>query len=361
MAKTARKYEVVTHSLRELATTLKPGDSFPSHGEVARRFGVSPGTALRALDTLRQDGRIVRRNGVGTFVAPPPGAAPPAARLLPSMLTDRRTVAGIMLPDSSYFAHCMSLLYHRAEANGLSLACRVMAVGSVDDFPVPTHEADQPLGFVLFDWKRISPLARRLLAAGNRVVVVGAPPQGVASDIPCVYGDDEQGGYLVAQHLLDLGHTHIATTSFHEWTARYHGYLRAVREANRKGGRVQGTRIAYEESQGWFRDPQKAALFLRQPNAPTGIMCWNDSEAAQMIATLTRAGLRVPEDVSVMGYDNLPSVIQMYPHLTTADQGIDGQIRTALDLLLRPDPPAPSQSVMVMPSLVVRESTAPPP
>ena len=362
MAKTVPKYEAVTSSLRELAATLKPGDSFPSHSEVARRFGVSSGTALRALEILRHDGRIARRNGVGTFVAEPPKSSAPPPRLLPAMMTDRRTVAGIMMPDSSYFAYCMSRLYHRVEANGLALACRVMDPAGVGDFVAPSRDEDRPLGFILFDWKKIAPLARQLQEAGNRVVVIGAPPQGIASDVPCVYGDDEHGSYLLARHLFDLGHRRIATTSFFEWTLRWHGYQRAVREATRTYGEgIRGTRIAYHEFQGWFREPAQAAAFLQLPDAPTAILCWNDDEAARMIAALTHAHLRVPEDISVVGYDNLPASLRVYPHLTTVDQGIDGQLRTALDLLLRDEPPLASHSVMVLPSLIVRESTTAPP
>jgi DNA-binding LacI/PurR family transcriptional regulator len=282
-------------------------------------------------------------------------------RLLPVTMTDRRTVAGVMLPDSSYFAHCMNLLYHRAEARGLSIACRIMQPSDIDDFAPPSREEDRPLGFVLFDWVKISPLARRLAAEGNRVVVVGAPPQGITSDIPCVHGDDEQGAYLLTRHLFDLGHTRIATTSFFEWTLRWHGHQRAVREAERADSRVRATRLDYHEFKGWFQDPARALDFLRAPEAPTAIVCWNDDEAAQMVGALVEAGLRVPGDISVVGYDNLPSSQLVYPNITTVDQGIDAQLRAALDLLLRPEPPPLSHSTIVTSSLIVRKSAEPPP
>jgi len=96
------------------------------------------------------------------------------------------------------------------------------------------------------------------------------------------------------------------------------------------------------------------------PGAPTGITVWNDHEAAKLLAILTRAGIRVPEEVSLIGYDNVPESNRVYPALTTIDAGIPQLIRVAVDMLTGAVPPQRSRSVMVLPTLVVRDSTAPP-
>ena len=75
---------------------------------------------------------------------------------------------------------------------------------------------------------------------------------------------------------------------------------------------------------------------------------------------LSRAGVRVPEQVSLVGYDNLPESSLIYPQLTTIDQAIGQQLRLALRLLTHPVPPPPSQTVLVTPTLIPRGSSAPP-
>ena len=71
------------------------------------------------------------------------------------------------------------------------------------------------------------------------------------------------------------------------------------------------------------------------------MVVWNDHEAVRLATVLSRAGVRVPEQVSLVGYDNLPESSLIYPLLTTIDQAIGQQLRLALRLLTQPVPPAP--------------------
>jgi LacI family transcriptional regulator len=79
-----------------------------------------------------------------------------------------------------------------------------------------------------------------------------------------------------------------------------------------------------------------------------------------MLTLLQRAGLRVPEDISLIGYDNLTRSAAVYPPLTTIDGALDQQIQAALRLLTQTDPPSKTRSIIVLPTLIRRESTAAP-
>ena len=81
-------------------------------------------------------------------------------------------------------------------------------------------------------------------------------------------------------------------------------------------------------------------------------LCW-------LLALLLSAGVRVPEDVSIVGYDNLPEGSRVYPQLTTVDQGIERQMRLALRMLTQTNPLAAGRT-LVTPTLLARRSTAPP-
>jgi DNA-binding LacI/PurR family transcriptional regulator len=323
-----------------------------------RRFQASERAVLRALEELQRMGRIVRRHGAGTFVAEP--SQPPVTPILPPALTDSRTIVAIARPDSSFFDRCVELLFRYAEEADLTLVCRPVNPQTPLSL-TPPPGAGQPLGFILFQYQ-LAPLARELQAAGCRVVVVGAPPAEVTPDVPCIYGDHEYGGYLATRHLLELGHRRLAFAGDYdlEQTLRWRGHLRALREAERRGIEIHATIFRPHQVAGWSREPELAAACFAARDAPTGVVVWNDHQATSLLSVLTRAGVKVPEEVSLVGYDALPEGERVYPPLSTVDHAIGQQLQAALSLLTRPAPPPPSHSVVVLPTLVVRESSAPP-
>jgi DNA-binding LacI/PurR family transcriptional regulator len=359
------KHEELTRTLRELVTRLQPGQRLPSQTELMRQFRVSDRTVLRSLEDLRRDGWIIRRRGSGTFVADPRERADPAR--VPAPVTDGRTIAALALTPSPspFYQRCLELLAQFVEAAGCSLVCHHArrAPGGEDTLPL---EALQPRGFVAFNFT-LYPIARQLQERGHRTVILGAPPVDVYPDVPCVFGDHEYGGYLATRHLLDLGHRRLAYFRYTPASGaslrrspRWRGHERALREAHRTDPDVHGVLLDGETLAPWRSDPARAAAYFCHPDAPTGLVVWNDSEAIPLLSILKHAGLRVPEDVSVVGYDCLREGAESLPPLTTVDQHLEAQLRTVIDLLWRPSPPSPTQSFIVVPERVVRASCAPP-
>ena len=156
------------------------------------------------------------------------------------------------------------------------------------------------------------------------------------------------------RHLIALGHRRIFISE------RYAGVEEAVREARERGIEVAYEPLGKELVEQWAGAPEAAREYFGRPASPTAVLTWNDQHAIMLLNLLHRAGLRVPDDVSVMGYDNLPQGADLHPALTTVDCAVDLQVSLALRLLMQSDPVGPGQAICVQPSLVVRESCAAP-
>jgi GntR family transcriptional regulator, arabinose operon transcriptional repressor len=354
----------VVRALGDYCASLKPGDRIPTHTELMRQFQASERAVRFALDELQREGRIIRRNGVGTFVAERQvrSGGGTSGALSATPYVSNRTIVALTVPDNSFFDRCMDLLFRYAEAADLSLVCQPVNADALPSADFFTNAS--PLGFILFR-HTLAPLAKQLQEKGCRVVLVGAPPIDVLPEVPTVYGDHEYGGYLAAKHLIDLGHRRIAFAHLGAGTLqqqlRWRGHQRAIQEARRTGQSIGDTVLSDEEANAWEENPARAKMFFTAPDAPTGIVAWNDHEAARLLSLLARAGIQVPQEVSLIGYDALPEGRLVYPPLTTIDHAMGQQLHAAVDLLTRPVPPPTTHTVIVTPTLVRRESTATPP
>jgi LacI family transcriptional regulator len=180
--------------------------------------------------------------------------------------------------------------------------------------------------------------------------------------IDAVLLDNEQGGYDATRHLIDLGHQHIACIGGPDAKTRSHervrGYERSIVEAGLTvdAHLIQPGAWTYESGQ------DAARRLLRLPAPPSAIFACNDLMAIGAISALRERGLRVPEDVSVVGFDDIPLGAYFFPPLTTLATPLMEVSRCLCQLLLDRIngqlPPQPQRSI-VHGQLVVRGSTAP--
>ena len=184
-------------------------------------------------------------------------------------------------------------------------------------------------------------------------------------DIPgihCVAIDDLQGGRLATQYLLSLGHRRIGMIKRRPTSAlsnlRFDGYQEALREAN-----VPFDPSLVIESQagqvGGYAAMQQL-LALSPP--PTAVFVHNDILAMGAMRAIVDDGLTIPDDISVIGYDNIINSAYLNPRLTTVKYPIAEMGRQAgqiiLDLVQKEDAPPP-QTIILPVELVIRASTAP--
>lgn len=208
----------------------------------------------------------------------------------------------------------------------------------------------------------VAALAERGIALVRIIAATKDPDDG----LPCIYVDDRNAAYEITEHLIQLGHRRIGFL----WggpqhlssSERYAGYEKALKDY---GIRVDEQLVVpgdYTFDDG-FRGA-RCLLALAEP--PTAIFGSNDEIAAGVLAAAKSAGINVPYELSIAGFEDSPFSRQSWPSLTTAKQATDNIARQATRLLIAglrqyayADNPAPPRNQGFLPQLVVRGSTAP--
>ncbi|MFE7764097.1 LacI family DNA-binding transcriptional regulator [Streptomyces sp. NPDC057438] len=260
------------------------------------------------------------------------------------------------------YAATLQGLEEASRAAGYTLGVRVLT--PEDDLDRAIASAcDGGGGLVVIGFDRLGAAALdRVPAHVPCVAVVEAPPPGRSPGLPAVWADDRAAARAATEHLLSLGHHTVHYVAIPAST----GTRRSV------GPRAEGWRTALEAAgvdapepcgRGW--DAQagyEAGARLARDRDVTAILCGNDDLALGVLRALHHAGRRVPEDVSVIGFDDAPHSAYVTPSLTTVRMDFQGLGRAAFGLLcarLDTDRPAP-EGVPAEPALIVRESSAPP-
>ena len=181
--------------------------------------------------------------------------------------------------------------------------------------------------------------------------------------LPRVLGDDVAGGELATQHLLDLGHRRIAYIGdafanpfgFTSSRDRFEGYRRALARAGIKTAEEHVALGAH----GRYEARDLAASMLSLLDRPTAIFAGSDTQALGVLAAAQDLGLHVPDDLSVIGYDDIEACD--FVGLTTVRQHLFESGRQGAQLLLAEivERAATPQSVVIQPEIVRRRTTAP--
>lgn len=327
----------------------------PTMEDVAARAGVS--RALVSL-VMRNSPKVSdhRRAAVRAAAAELGYEPHVMARSLASRTS---TVLGVMVSDlrNAFFAEVVEGLDAAAQAAGFDL---ILNTGGRS----PSRERGalrsllsfRPAGVIL-----LSPViaASAIEAASRQCPVVLVSRASRASTVDTVNDDGEAGAALAVDHLVSLGHRRIAHLDgggAATAAARRRGYLRAVR---RHGLEPQVVRSEHTDTAG-----EKAVRELLGDGGPlpTAVLAGNDFNAVGAISAFEDAGLRVPGDVSVVGYDNTSLAALRHVSLTTVDQPRSEMGRLAVEALLERVRGERTEPVrhQLHPSLVVRSTTTAP-
>ena len=182
--------------------------------------------------------------------------------------------------------------------------------------------------------------------------------QGIDSIGPAVGATNTQGGHDATHYLLELGHRRIGFITGDMQLGCAHDRLQGYKEA------LQEVGIAFDEQwvvEGDFLQPSGyagAALLLGRKERPTAIVASNDVMAFGVMEAVRDHGLRIPEDISIIGFDDIPQAASVHPPLTTIRQPLEEMGRVAAQLLLEiiETPSQPGKHIALPTQLIVRHS-----
>jgi LacI family xylobiose transport system transcriptional regulator len=223
--------------------------------------------------------------------------------------------------------------------------------------------ARRPHGVVLV-LSELDGAQRALLTSRSIPFVVVDPAGDPGPDVPSIGATNWQGGLAATRHLVELGHTRIGAISGPSRMmcsrARIDGYRAALETA---GLPVDPSLVMtgdFHHDAGY----RLGLELLRRPDRPTAVFAGNDLQALGLYEAARELGLRIPEDVSVVGFDDLPVARWVGPPLTTVRQPLtemaEAAARLVLELGRAEEEGRAATRVELATSLVVRSSTAAP-
>jgi DNA-binding LacI/PurR family transcriptional regulator len=355
----APKYQQVYSALRQQIESgdWKPGERLPSEAELVRKFGVSRITIGRAVRNLQREGLVDRRAGSGTYVTSP--------------RTESGLSFGVLIPDmgeAEIFAPiCQGMMAAPAARQ------HALLWGSLND-PAESKEerawalcrqyVERSVAGVFFAPLELMPgkdeinrrIAQAFDDAGIPIVLLDrtVEPYPARGDYDLVGIDNRRAGYLITEHLLRLGSRRIAFVAMPDAAATVDAREAGYREA------LYSWSLQHDRSMQQRLDPtvDREVHALMKGCRPDAIVCANDRTAAQLMQTLIALGYAVPDDVRIVGIDDLEYASLLPVPLTTLRQPTRAMGAAALSAMLdrlsgRDLPP---RDILLRGDLVVRRS-----
>jgi len=337
---------------------FRPGDKVPSENELAEQFGFSRQTVRQAIGELESEGWLAREQGKGTFVS--------------RLSAERRTVPGNRTVGivTTYISDYIFPSIVRGVESALKERGYRLVLSSTDNRKDKERESLEMMlghsvcGLIVEPTKSAegNPNFDNYMAIEEHgIPLVMINERYPDMDCPCVQMDDEAGGFMAAMHLLELGHRRIAgffKTDDLQGVRRMKGFMRAHKACN---ALVEGELLVRYATENKEWHPQAALReLLQSAERPTAIVCYNDQLAVALLDTIRETGLRIPEDLSIVGYDDSFLATATETKLTTIAHPKSEMGQYAAELLiarLERGPAFSSDDKLYAPKLIVRQST----
>ena len=332
-------YEKLKQKLIERIENEKP-DILPCEKELIAHYKVSRNTVRRAISDLENEGYLKAMQGIGTIVFPKRDVTENSIILV---ICDRdiytfqqETFNALMAKFNDYRLNAMMIMIdkeHPDEVRLKSLLAKASAVviDQLTSFSVKIHE--------IIRSHRIKCLCLRWQPSVKENYIA----EDVAS-----------GFYKLIKHLLSNGHRDIAFISNMEDERRMPGIRKAMAEFKCPLNKELVVNI----SKGFRHEGYEAAgKLLSRKKRFTAVVCHNDAAALGVMERLLIAGLRIPEDISVTGFDNIRES-SVYPvPLTSCGASVDRIVTDSIKFLFRSSSDDNLFEMLIEPELIVREST----
>ena len=351
-------YQYIMNDLKRkmAAGELKPHDPLPTQIELAKEYNTSEITSRRALSDLVQEGYVYRIRGKGSFVSETLSSG--GSHGLRSICFAHRN-HDVGMFNHPFFSDMFEGIKEVCDEHGLDFY--MWDVG--EDYRLPD---DPRTGIILLTMKDDFDLSKLTDWQKEKRSIVTVHFYYPHLGIPYVIVDNLTGGFLAAQHLLSLGHERIGIILTGA----------SIMELNQEFSlRLQGYRLALSQYQIPF-DPELIAFvdgkeerlemgeagfkqLMALENPPTAVFATSDYKAFGAMNAAREMGLRIPEDISLIGYDDVKISEYSYPRLTSINQNTRRLGRRAAEILLfeLKENGAVLVKDEIVPTITVREST----
>lgn len=335
-----------------MAATLK---------DIAQKLGVHPATVSRALNPrtahLVNAATVerVRKAAAAMNYVPNPMAS--------GLRTSRSHTIGVVIPDltNPLFPGMV-----RGMQDTLSRAGYTPLLVNTDNDPateaqmVASLRARRVDGFILATARRDHPLLVEL-ASRFPIVLINRVTESI--QLPSVAADDQHGIRLAVDHVYDMGHREIAHLAGPKWSSTGHERAQAFNRVMRELGLSVAKRNVAVSAWNIEEAKETATGMLARDPRITAIVAANDQLAIGVIEAARERRLRIPRDLSVIGYNDMPFMDLVDPPLTTIrvpQHEIGSEAARLLLSHLAEEGGTPVKQVRLTPELVVRASTGPP-
>lgn len=329
MAVQTAKYEIVTEYLRKKIREgqLKPGDKVPSENALTNKFGLSRDTVRRGFKVLEESGILERRRGSGTYVSDKKTGGSNRIAVVTTYVENYifpKIIMGIGAELSKRgYSMQLSFTQNRVEKEKEVLS-DILLKGDV-------------AGIIMEPVKSALPnpnlnLYKGLKDKGIPIVFINSFYKEL--DVPHVSLDDEKMAYMATKYLISHGHRKIGAIlkmDDGQGHLRFSGFRSALAEIDEENG---ADFVAWYDT----KDEQANTIFGEHLDKRlkdcSAVFCYNDKLAREYIDYLKEKGVRVPEDVSVIGLDNSEIAELGDVKITTFPHPMEELGRTATENLL---------------------------
>jgi LacI family transcriptional regulator len=316
--------------------------------------GISAQTRANILRIVKESGYVHR-----TSRAEKPPAAGGTLRFVAC------THSGIVLEHFNQQPFFMELIHYiedKCRKRGIALLVHALPADQAEA-GIAALEQEHPAQGLILLGTNLTPKQVEAIAARHRnLIVLDTCHDTLSANF--VVMNNTQGAYLAARHLIDQGHQRIgivqSNVRMHNFDARQHGFKQALAQAELQVRpehvfTVSPTVVSVQEE-------LVETLRSRQDGLPTALFCECDYIAISVIKSLAELGLRVPHDISVIGFDNIHESMVISPELTTVHVEKEAMAALAVARLVEPASTLPgiTSKTVVDTRLVVRRSTCPP-
>ncbi len=325
--------------------------------DIAKKAGVSITTVSRVLNQKEEGMTEETREKVMRVIEEAQYQPNQFAR---GLVTKQSKLLGLIVPTiaNPFFPELCRGAEDEANKRNYSLViCNSDDQSEKEERYLRVLKEQQVDGIILSSKDRLTPSSEELIKEGK--IPCALLDRGIeGKKYTAVYLDNETGGYLAGKHLTDLGHRNIACISGPYSIKNSFERVRGFRLALEKVG-LDYHKLLQTEGDFTIESGYEHAKNLLMTNNITAIFACNDLMAFGVYQAAHELNIKIPEELSVIGFDDIPIVSSLIPKLTTIRQDTYEMGRKAVELLINQIETGKTESVQFSPSLITRESTAP--